>query len=257
MLSHKAGPITDPVRSTPSYVRQSLSAVRVISILSNECPENLASIAVVPYALSTAMTVAYRQMRQSKLQTHKNRAKQDIKTCVSLLERVRKSRWSAGAMADLGKAVLAKIDREAKGKSGERAHPRTEQRQRANTNTDSKKEAAQEPAKTAPTQDNLTNQAPVSDMLMPPASGPVPAHIPTANGQQLLSRPTMNYSPSPASTLPFNESPDWMNFDNAFENIDSLLGAGGSDLTYELLKPFNYEGMNPVDWPLTAPQYPG
>jgi hypothetical protein len=53
---------------------------------------------------------------------------------------------------------------------------------------------------------------------------------------------------SPLNDLDVTESsPDWLNFDNAFENIDTLLGSAGADLSNELLKPFNYEGLDFFD----------
>ena len=36
-------------------------------------------------------------------------------------------------------------------------------------------------------------------------------------------------------------SPDWLNFDTAFENFDAVLGSSGADVSYELLKPFNFD----------------
>jgi hypothetical protein len=36
-------------------------------------------------------------------------------------------------------------------------------------------------------------------------------------------------------------SPDWLNFDTAFENFDALLGSSGPDVSMELLKPFNFD----------------
>jgi len=38
-----------------------------------------------------------------------------------------------------------------------------------------------------------------------------------------------------------------LNFDTAFENIDTLLGSSGADLSMELLAPFNYEGFGFLD----------
>jgi hypothetical protein len=39
-------------------------------------------------------------------------------------------------------------------------------------------------------------------------------------------------------------SPDWLNFDTAFENFEGLLGSSGADLSNELFRPLNYENMD-------------
>lgn len=36
-------------------------------------------------------------------------------------------------------------------------------------------------------------------------------------------------------------SPDWLNFDTAFENFDAVLGSSGADVSMELLRPFNFD----------------
>lgn len=38
-------------------------------------------------------------------------------------------------------------------------------------------------------------------------------------------------------------SPDWLNFDAAFENFEGLLGSSGADLSNELFRPLNYEAL--------------
>jgi len=120
MVSHKADSILKPVRPTASYVRQALSAVRVISILRDECPDDLSPLPVVTYALSLSLSIFYRQFRQSNLKRHRNRAKGDLKTCCALLERVKSTWWSAGAMAELGKSALSKADVSSTGSNPER-----------------------------------------------------------------------------------------------------------------------------------------
>jgi hypothetical protein len=38
-------------------------------------------------------------------------------------------------------------------------------------------------------------------------------------------------------------SPDWLNFDAAFENFEGLLGSSGADLSNELFRPLHYETL--------------
>lgn len=111
MASHKSLSINAPVKSTPSYVRQSLSATRVISLLTAEAPEMLPPLPIVPYALSLALSVVYRHFRSRRLKVHINRATDELRQCVKLLNRLRNSWWSAGTMADIGIAVLNNANR--------------------------------------------------------------------------------------------------------------------------------------------------
>lgn len=52
---------------------------------------------------------------------------------------------------------------------------------------------------------------------------------------------------SPALGFETMVSPDWLNFDTAFENFDAVLGSSGADLSMELLRPFNFESMRSQD----------
>lgn len=241
MASHKSLSVNDPVRSTQSYIRQSLSATRVISILSTEPHENLPPLPIIPYALSLAMSVVYRHFRQRKLQMHKNRAKEELKSCVTLLNRLRPSWWTAGAMADLGMAALSNADRSNRPKP---AHM-------------TEGNAFQKSAMASLAQNNDQSHQTTIDSAIDPR----------LQGQQLTISPRVSFhldtlpqmpgqhpiSSERAEQSPLNDldvtdsSPGWLNFDNAFENIDTLLGSAGADLSNELLKPFNYEGLDFFD----------
>lgn len=235
MCSHKSRSITDPVRSTPSFVRQSLSAVRVISILSHEFPDDLPPLPIVPYALSLAMSVAYRQYRRSKLQGHKNRAKEDLKTCCNLLNRLRATWWCAGCMADLGAAALSKAER-------------TKQRPPTTPAAGTRPGDAFRVEPTTPTSNDSNREAPDSHEREVSANTTVRSllNMPTVpqmmagQPQHTVSNERVAQTP-PASAEFNNESPDWLNFDNAFENIDTLMGSSGADLSSELLRSFNWD----------------
>jgi hypothetical protein len=47
--------------------------------------------------------------------------------------------------------------------------------------------------------------------------------------------------PQPFAGFELMSSQDWLNFDNAFENMDTLLGSSGADMSMELLRPFSYD----------------
>ena len=241
MASHKSLSVNDPVRSTQSYIRQSLSATRVISILSTEPHENLPPLPIIPYAVSLAMSVVYRHFRQRKLQMHKNRAKEELKSCVTLLNRLRTSWWTAGAMADLGMAALSNADRSNRPKP---AHMTEEN-------------ASQKSAMASLAQNNdQSHQTTIDSAIDPRLQGQQPTisprvsfhldTLPQMPGQHPISSERVEQSPLNDLDVT-DSSPGWLNFDNAFENIDTLLGSAGADLSNELLKPFNYEGLDFFD----------
>ena len=235
MLSHKSRSITDPVRSTPSFVRQSLSAVRVISILSHEFPDDLPPLPIVPYALALAMSVAYRQYRRSKLQGHKNRAKEDLKTCCGLLNKLRATWWCAGCMADLGSAALSKVEKAEQRSRADETIPiagtrpsHAFQGEPATPSSDSNRNATEEQeAPPTSTVRSLLNMSSVPQMMI-------------GQPQHAVSSERSEQTPS-TSTGFSTESPEWLNFDNAFENMDTLLGSSGADLSSELLKGFSWD----------------
>ncbi|OJD28688.1 fungal specific transcription factor [Diplodia corticola] len=268
MLSHKSRSITDPVRSTPSFVRQSLSAVRVISILSHEFPDDLPPLPMVPYTLALAMSVAYRQYRRSKLQGHKNRAKEDLKTCCSLLNKLRATWWCAGCMADLGAAALSKAEKAEQRNNGilavgaaadetttnplarikpssafrseQPVTPSSDDVSNGNTTapTTAKERGDEAQSPTSSTVRNLLNN--MSSAVPQMMAGGQPQHAVSSERSE-QTRMTTATTASTAADFNSNESPDWLNFDNAFENMDTLLGSSGADLSNELLRGFNWD----------------
>jgi hypothetical protein len=223
MWAYRARNINDPIPSTPSYVRQGLAAVRTIQILSRECPENLSPLPVVPYAVSLATAVSYRAFRQTKLASHRKRSKEDLQACCTILDKMRDSWWSAGAMADLGTAALKKAEGPAR--RGSSAHTSSQQTG-------------------AHVNGNRTSRTP----------GPLPGNTPNVSRDPIIQQDTPFLANTPLPTVNpngvqldpsfgnyLNQSPDWLNFDNAFENMDMLLGSSGADLSMELLRPFSYD----------------
>ncbi|KAF2432812.1 hypothetical protein EJ08DRAFT_584845 [Tothia fuscella] len=246
MCSHRSRPITEVVPSTPSYVRQSLSTIRVIQILSKENPEDLSPLPVVPWALSLAMANAYRQFRQSKLSTHRTRAKNDLQICCDLLQKMRSVWWSAGAMADLGNAALKQACKPAAGKkkSGTKDGVNLDA-QKAVTVTANDRGPAPGSGSTAASLAVLSGYNPETGK-----STALSDFSPTLEPTFQMQTGLEGLPPLPTS---FNTqlSPDWMNFDVAFENFDAVLGNSGSDLSMELLRPFNFEDFGAFEYPST------
>ncbi|KAH7138782.1 fungal-specific transcription factor domain-containing protein [Dendryphion nanum] len=252
MASHKSLSINDPVKSTPSYVRQSLSATRVISLLNAEAPEFLPPLPLVPYALSVALSVVYRHFRSRRLKVHINRATDELKQCVVLLNRLRTAWWSAGTMADIGIAVLNNADRNTRTANTPAAmsdHPQSSMHRPSDPKsepiaqpllpTPSNTQWHQHPIDNTSIDPRLRNQSvtPIPSLLNP-LPAPTPGQHPTSSER------ADRAAPIPAG-FDFSEtSPDWLNFDAAFENFEGLLGSSGADLSNELFRPLNYEALD-------------
>jgi hypothetical protein len=71
--------------------------------------------------------------------------------------------------------------------------------------------------------------------LLNPMPAPTPGQHPTSSERAPMQAP-------PGNGFGFAEtSPDWLNFDTAFENFEGLLGSSGADLSNELFRPLGYE----------------
>jgi hypothetical protein len=256
MAAHKSLSINAPVKSSPSYVRQSLSATRVIHLLNAESPELLPPLPIVPYALGVALSVVYRHFRSRRLKVHVNRATEELKQCVRLLDRLRNSWWIAGTMADLGRAVLSN----AAGRTTNAvntpatisAEPRpTETKTEPPTPTASQNDAVPPSNRSQWPHASLDNQidprlqasphtAPPMTHLLNPIQAPTPGQHPTSS--ERADRAPLQ---APPGGFGFAEtSPDWLNFDAAFENFEGLLGSSGADLSNELFRPLGYEAFD-------------
>ena len=261
MASHKSLSINAPVKSTPSYVRQSLSATRVIHLLNAEAPERLPPLPLVPYALSVALSVVYRHFRSRRLKVHINRATEELKQCVTLLNRLRPAWWSAGTMADLGTAVVNNADRNTRTANTPATvteHPNLDIKSNHYHPSQNNQHLLSGPSNWQ-TLDNTTpidprlQQAPtptMTNLLNPMPTPPTPGQHPTSSERSDRSshQPHVHRThPAPLAHASFDfadASPDWLNFDTAFENFEGLLGSSGADLSNELFRPLNYENLD-------------
>jgi hypothetical protein len=121
-------------------------------------------------------------------------------------------------MADLGRAALSKLSKECgiDLKSGKQAITNGSIRANGDTETESATSAPPAPAMNGATHADVTITATM----------PIAANMPLGNDLLALNP---------------NISPDWLNFDTAFENFDAVLGSSGADVSMELLKPFNFD----------------
>lgn len=216
--------VSDPIRSTPSFTRQSLSAVRVVSILRDEAPDNLPPLPIVPYALSLAASVAYRRFRQSKLQTYRTRGKEELKRCCELLDKLRVSWWSAGAIADLGKAALSKAEKQPSSS-------------RAATVSRTICKGPQLASETVQFRTDACSYAAAEGSTPETANANAMERVPAID-------PHISVDDFAVGPVPFLQSPDWLNFDNAFDNLDTLLGSSGADVSNEMLRPFSHDMLD-------------
>jgi hypothetical protein len=73
--------------------------------------------------------------------------------------------------------------------------------------------------------------------LLNPIQAPTPGQHPTSSERAAMQAPPGGFG--------FTEpSPDWLNFDAAFENFEGLLGSSGADLSNELFRPLGYEAFD-------------
>ena len=92
--------------ATASYARQALAALRIQTLMTVEHATDLAPLPVVPYAVSLALSVAYRQWRKAEIPSRIRTAMSNLRICTEILERLSETWYSASPMASLGRKVL-------------------------------------------------------------------------------------------------------------------------------------------------------
>jgi hypothetical protein len=80
-------------------------------MMGHEIQEQLVLLPFVPYSVSLSLSVAYRDMRRSKIQMHRARARDILEANCRVLENLGEVFWSAEAMAEMGKKTLKELDR--------------------------------------------------------------------------------------------------------------------------------------------------
>ncbi|KAF7874346.1 hypothetical protein EAF04_003018 [Stromatinia cepivora] len=134
IISHRSHIWAEPKRSTPSYLRQSLSTSILSSTTPHELQEQLVLFPFVPYAISLSLSIAYREMRHNKLPVHRMRARGHFQASCRLLEGLEGKYLTAANAANMGKKMLREIDRVFSAVSSE--HKTTASQQDVNPNTD-------------------------------------------------------------------------------------------------------------------------
>lgn len=111
ILSHRKKALEEATRSSASFVRQNLSAAKIVSIIGNEFKDELSLLPVVPYALSLALSLAYRELRCSKVAINQARARRQLQESKELLRKLGAVFWSASSMADTAEHLIQEMDR--------------------------------------------------------------------------------------------------------------------------------------------------
>jgi len=156
--------------------------------------------------------------------------------------------WSAGALADLGRAALKQASKPTSGVAG--TWKPSSSSQVATEGSDDANRAPQGARESTCVDDSGTSgtnppgTAPLMGIIPELSTAIVPADLnplfPTS-----MEQPEMPLS----AGFETHVSPNWLNFDAAFENFDAVLGSSGADLSMELLKPFNFEDFASFDFP--------
>jgi hypothetical protein len=176
------------------------------------------------------MAHAYRVFRQSKIASLRNRARNDLQLCCDALEKMRSDWWSAGTMADLGRAALKKASAGGVQNQGQKLSITKDDTDIAQ-DTNAQLEVLALHSSNADSGLAANTNEPVV----------VPSQIPSDMGTiGSALTPTMGIDPS--------ISPDWLNFDTAFENFDAVLGSSGADVSMDLLRPFNFDDFRSYEF---------
>ena len=102
---------SEPQFSSTSYLQQNYSAIEITSIAKNELRNHLSLFPFVPYAVSLSLSVAYREMRHTKIAMYRARARSAMIRICEILQEIGEVSWSAEMMAEMGKATLKEMDR--------------------------------------------------------------------------------------------------------------------------------------------------
>ncbi|KAL9081028.1 MAG: hypothetical protein Q9157_000344 [Trypethelium eluteriae] len=218
MLSCRSRSMERPARSTPSYVRASLSAVRVISIMESPSARNLPPLPVPDWSVALSMSFAYRQYRQSKLSMHQARAKEDLEKCCNILEGLKTVWHSAGVVAEMGRAVISRANKVSRALDD---RPRANGQGRAAERSKHRSQASYD---SPPSRNNLPRSGSEKNSLEQDPKDPFHVYSPTElSGQQPISSAGGEHVAQDASRL--TPSASNTSYDGAFDNIDAVLGS--------------------------------
>ena len=97
--------------NTAANLRQTLSASRVTFIIGKEFRGQLSLLPFVPYSLSLALRVSYRELRTSKVPLFRARARRQMLEQCKLLRQLGDIFWSAIFIVELSEQTIREMDK--------------------------------------------------------------------------------------------------------------------------------------------------
>lgn len=110
MLSYRPQePLQECSRNTTSYLRQTLAAIKVTSLVGQEFRGQLSMLPIVPYAVSLSLRASYRDLRISKAPIFQTRARRQLLATCALLKGIGQVYQSANNIADLAEQIIREM----------------------------------------------------------------------------------------------------------------------------------------------------
>lgn len=110
ILSHRTRGVKELPQEKGSQIRQRLYAIEVIRLMTDSKAPVLHPLPILPYAVSLALSVSYQFLRQAQMTHQQIDARRDFRSCVTVLQTLRKTWSSADLMTTLGKKVLNELE---------------------------------------------------------------------------------------------------------------------------------------------------
>ncbi|EED18665.1 fungal specific transcription factor, putative [Talaromyces stipitatus ATCC 10500] len=101
-------------RPSNNDFRQIYAASKINSIVEQDIRNQkrlLVFLPFIPYAVSLSLSISYNQMRYTRVAMYRTRAREELQFTCGLLEQLGTHFYVASAMASMGKATIAEIDR--------------------------------------------------------------------------------------------------------------------------------------------------
>ncbi|KAK2772529.1 hypothetical protein FQN52_004908 [Onygenales sp. PD_12] len=111
MLSYRSQSLKEPAQSSISYLRQCLSATRVISLVGEEFHDQLCLLPIVPYAISLALRIYYRDLRLSKAPLFRARSRRQLLIACGILRDLGEFYSSALLLVQLAEQTVHEMDK--------------------------------------------------------------------------------------------------------------------------------------------------
>ncbi|CRG86726.1 hypothetical protein PISL3812_03737 [Talaromyces islandicus] len=112
MLSCRVKSLHEPATSSAAFLRQSLSAIKATSLVSEGLDTFLSNLPFIPYAISLSLRVAYRDLRTSRSPMLRERAKAQLLANSRILHRLGGKFGSVTALANMAEQSIHKMDRQ-------------------------------------------------------------------------------------------------------------------------------------------------